>query len=137
MDRSEVPKLLQAQTLAGLKRVFEQAHLFVDSAPRARRNLREALLPVTSRGGFRGGFGDGDDPCSLILQTQANQTRLQHRGAPRMPFVAVALGLMGISMSGYSSCQLTLHYRPANHLFKGAGRTAAHLQNAHTNSPLV
>uniref|UniRef100_A0A8C5AYI6 Uncharacterized protein n=1 Tax=Gadus morhua TaxID=8049 RepID=A0A8C5AYI6_GADMO len=61
-------------------------------------------------------------PC---LFTQANQTRLQHRGAPRMPFVAVALGLMGISMSGYSSCQLTLHYRPANHLFKGAGRMAA------------
>ncbi|CAL8314527.1 unnamed protein product [Boreogadus saida] len=73
----------------------------------------------------------------VFEQTQANQTRLQHRGAPRMPFVAVALGLMGISMSGYSSCQLTLHYRPANHLFKGAGRTAAHLQNAHTDSPLV
>ena len=41
-----------AKTLAGVKRVFEQAHLFVDtSAPRARRNLREALLPVGAGGG--------------------------------------------------------------------------------------
>ena len=108
-----------AKTLAGLKRVFEHAHLFVDtSAPRARRNLRAALLPVTLRGGLRGRYGDGGDPGFLVLQTQASQTRLQCREPPRMPFVTVALGLMGISMSGYSCCQLTLHYQPANHRFK-------------------
>ncbi|XP_070705987.1 uncharacterized protein [Pempheris klunzingeri] len=52
------------------------------------------------------------------LQTQAAQTVLQSREAPVMPRMAILLGLMGIGMSGYSSRQLTLHYKPSSHLFR-------------------
>uniref|UniRef100_A0A3B5ADR2 Uncharacterized protein n=1 Tax=Stegastes partitus TaxID=144197 RepID=A0A3B5ADR2_9TELE len=45
------------------------------------------------------------------LQTQAAQTVLQNREGPAMPRMAMLLGLMGIGMSGYSSRQLTLHYK--------------------------
>uniref|UniRef100_A0A672HPI8 Uncharacterized protein n=1 Tax=Salarias fasciatus TaxID=181472 RepID=A0A672HPI8_SALFA len=50
------------------------------------------------------------------LQTQAAQTVLQSREGLVMPRVAALLGLMGVGMSGYSSRQLTLHYKPATHL---------------------
>ncbi|TKS76157.1 hypothetical protein D9C73_009681 [Collichthys lucidus] len=52
------------------------------------------------------------------LQTQAAQTVLQSREAPVMPRMAVLLGLMGVGMSGYSSRQLTQHYKPSSHLFR-------------------
>uniref|UniRef100_A0A3P8X3H7 Uncharacterized protein n=1 Tax=Cynoglossus semilaevis TaxID=244447 RepID=A0A3P8X3H7_CYNSE len=51
------------------------------------------------------------------LQTQAAQTVLQRRESPVMPRMAFLLGFMGIGMSGYSSRQLTLHYKPSSHLF--------------------
>ncbi|XP_049446927.1 uncharacterized protein zgc:193593 [Epinephelus fuscoguttatus] len=53
-----------------------------------------------------------------FLQTQATQAVLQSREGPAMPRMAVLLGLMGIGMSGYSSRQLTLNYKPASHLFR-------------------
>ncbi|CAL1586467.1 unnamed protein product [Knipowitschia caucasica] len=52
------------------------------------------------------------------LQTQAAQTVLQPRFSPLMPRTALLMGLMGIGMSGYSTRQLTLHYKPASHLFR-------------------
>ncbi|CAL8318103.1 unnamed protein product [Merluccius merluccius] len=110
------------KTIAGLKKICEQGHLFVDtSAARARRNLTDTLPSVTTSGGSCGHLrcgGGGGDPCSLLLQTQAAQTVLQRQEAPRMPRMAMLLGIMGIGMSGYSSRQLTLHYKPANHLFR-------------------
>uniref|UniRef100_A0A3B4WRN1 Uncharacterized protein n=1 Tax=Seriola lalandi dorsalis TaxID=1841481 RepID=A0A3B4WRN1_SERLL len=56
--------------------------------------------------------GCDGDLCSLF-QTQAAQTVLQSREGPAMPRMALLMGLMGIGMSGYSSRQLTLHYKPA------------------------
>ncbi|KAG7244150.1 hypothetical protein INR49_004223 [Caranx melampygus] len=52
------------------------------------------------------------------LQTQAAQTMLQSREGPAMPRMAILMGLMGIGMSGYSSRQLTLHYKPSSHLLR-------------------
>ncbi|KAL3979747.1 diacylglycerol diphosphate phosphatase / phosphatidate phosphatase [Sarotherodon galilaeus] len=52
------------------------------------------------------------------LQTQAAQTVVQSREGPATPRMAFLLGLVGIGMSGYSSRQLTLHYKPSNHLFR-------------------
>ncbi|KAK9531549.1 hypothetical protein VZT92_010968 [Zoarces viviparus] len=52
------------------------------------------------------------------LQTQAAQTVLQSREGPLMPRMAILLGFMGIGMSGYSSRQLTLNYKPSSHLFR-------------------
>ncbi|XP_053301863.1 uncharacterized protein zgc:193593 [Pleuronectes platessa] len=52
------------------------------------------------------------------LQTQAAQTVLQSRVGPAMPRMAFLLGLMGVGVSGYSSRQLTLHYKPASNLFR-------------------
>ncbi|KAK5880159.1 hypothetical protein CesoFtcFv8_023215 [Champsocephalus esox] len=52
------------------------------------------------------------------LQTQAAQTVLQSREGPAMPRMAMLLGFMGIGVSGYSSRQLTLNYKPSSHLFR-------------------
>ncbi|CAK6961947.1 hypothetical protein INR49_004223 [Scomber scombrus] len=52
------------------------------------------------------------------LQTQAAMTVLQSREGPVMGRMAVLMGLMGIGVSGYSSRQLTLHYKPSSHLFR-------------------
>ena len=112
------------KTIAGMRQVCDQGRLFKDSTTaRARRNTADtlpwSLALIGGHGcGCRGGYvGDGDDPCSLF-QTQAAQTVLQGREAPAMPRMAVLLGLMGIGMSGYSSRQLTLNYKPASHLFR-------------------
>ncbi|KAF3849874.1 hypothetical protein F7725_019593 [Dissostichus mawsoni] len=52
------------------------------------------------------------------LQTQAAQTVLQSREGPAMPRMAMLLGFMGIGVSGYSSRQLTLNYKPSSRLFR-------------------
>ncbi|KAM7367897.1 hypothetical protein PAMP_014163 [Pampus punctatissimus] len=52
------------------------------------------------------------------LQTQTAQTVLQSREGPVMQRMAILLGFMGIGMSGYSSRQLTLHYKPSSQLFR-------------------
>ncbi|KAL6095978.1 uncharacterized protein ACO6RY_09781 [Pungitius sinensis] len=52
------------------------------------------------------------------LQTQAAQTVLQNREGAVMARMATLLGFMGIGVSGYSSRQLTLNYKPAGHLFR-------------------
>lgn len=108
------------KTIAGMRQVCDQSHLFKDStAARARRNAAGTLpsSPVMiTPGGGCGGYVGGD-PCSLF-QTQAAQTMLQNREAPVMPRMAILLGLMGIGMSGYSSRQLTLHCKPSSHLFR-------------------
>ncbi|XP_054617873.1 uncharacterized protein zgc:193593 [Dunckerocampus dactyliophorus] len=52
------------------------------------------------------------------LQTQAAQTVLQSRDGPVMPRLAFLLGFMGVGVSGYSSRQLMLHYKPASRLFR-------------------
>lgn len=80
---------------------------------RVRRNAAVTLIEVSV--GCQGNIGG--DPCSLF-QTQAAQTVLQNREAPVMPCMAVLLGLMGVGMSGYSSRQLTQHYKPSSHLFR-------------------
>lgn len=103
-----------------LRQVCDQGHLFKDSkAAGARRNaagtLPRSLVMITPATGCRSYVGV--DPCSL-LQTQAAQVMLQNREAPAMPRMAYLLGLMGIGMSGYSSRQLTLHYKPSSHLFR-------------------
>lgn len=108
------------KTIAGMRQVCDQSHLFKDStAARARRSAADTLpwsLSMFAPGcGCRGYLGG--DPCSLF-QTQATQTVLQSREAPLMPHMAILLGLMGIGMSGYSSRQLTLHYKPSTHLFR-------------------
>ncbi|KAL7387881.1 hypothetical protein ABVT39_002878 [Epinephelus coioides] len=111
------------KTIAGMRQVCDQGHLFKDStAARARRNVADtlpwspsSLAMIVPGGGSRGYVGG--DPCSLF-QTQATQTVLQSREGPAMPRMAVLLGLMGIGMSGYSSRQLTLNYKPASHLFR-------------------
>lgn len=108
------------KTIAGMRQVCDQSHLFKDStAARARRNAAGTLPrspAIIAPGGGCGGYLGGD-PCSLF-QTQAAQTMLQNREAPVMPRMAVLLGLMGIGMSGYSSRQLTLHCKPSSHLFR-------------------
>ncbi|TNN68627.1 hypothetical protein EYF80_021141 [Liparis tanakae] len=50
--------------------------------------------------------------------TQAAQTMLQSREVSVMPRMAMLLGFMGIGMSGYSTRQLTLNYKPSSHLFR-------------------
>uniref|UniRef100_A0A8C6SU62 Uncharacterized protein n=1 Tax=Neogobius melanostomus TaxID=47308 RepID=A0A8C6SU62_9GOBI len=50
------------------------------------------------------------------LQTQAAQTVFQPRDSLVMPRTALFLGLMGIGLSGYSTRQLTLNYKPATTL---------------------
>lgn len=52
------------------------------------------------------------------LQTQAAASVLQSREGLVMPRMAMLLGLMGIGMSGYSSRQLTLHYKPSANLMR-------------------
>ncbi|KAL3052501.1 hypothetical protein OYC64_005110 [Pagothenia borchgrevinki] len=52
------------------------------------------------------------------LQTQAAQTVLQSREGPAMPRMAMLLGFMGIGLSGYSSRQLALNYKPSSRLFR-------------------
>ncbi|KAL6483121.1 hypothetical protein MHYP_G00079930 [Metynnis hypsauchen] len=51
------------------------------------------------------------------LQTQAVRSELQ-REKPLASRFAMLLGLMGFGMSGYSSRQLTLHYKPSPHLLR-------------------
>ncbi|KAJ3606302.1 hypothetical protein NHX12_025823 [Muraenolepis orangiensis] len=120
------------KTLAGLRKVCELGHLFVDtSAARARGNITDTWPSVTIGGGFRdgnlsgpggadgGGGGGGDgDPCSLLSQTQAAQMTLQRREAPSMPRMAMLLAMMGVGMSSYSCRQLTLHCKPAIRFLK-------------------
>ncbi|RVE55800.1 hypothetical protein OJAV_G00229670 [Oryzias javanicus] len=53
-----------------------------------------------------------------MRQTQAAQTVLQSREGPATSCMAILLGLMGVGMSGYSSRQLTLHYKPSRNLFR-------------------
>lgn len=108
------------KTIAGMRQVCDQSRLFKDStAARARRNAADTLplspAMIAPGGGCRGYVGG--DPCSLF-QTQAAQTVLQSREASVMQRMAILLGLMGIGMSGYSSRQLTLHYKPSSHLFR-------------------
>lgn len=109
------------KTIAGMRQVCDQSHLFKDSsAARARRSAADALpwsLSMIAPAGCGSRGNLGGDPCSLF-QTQATQTVLQSREAPVMPRMAILLGLMGISMSGYSSRQLTLHCKPSTHLFR-------------------
>lgn len=109
------------KTVAGLRQVCDQSHLFKDpTAAKVRRKAADALprsLAMISRAGGGCGCFVGADPCSLF-QTQAAQTVLQSRENPAMPRMAVLLGLMGIGVSGYSSRQLTLHYKPSSHLFR-------------------
>lgn len=108
------------KTIAGMRQVWDQSRLFKDSsAARARRSAADTLpwsLSMIAPGCGRRGYAGGD-PCSLF-QTQATQTVLQSREAPVMSRMAILLGLMGISMSGYSSRQLTLHCKPSTHLFR-------------------
>ncbi|CAB1435486.1 unnamed protein product [Pleuronectes platessa] len=109
-----------AKTIAGMRQACEHGQRFKDSsAARARRNLADpmpwsssALVMIRPGCGSRGG-----DPCCLF-QTQAAQTVLQSRVGPAMPRMAFLLGLMGVGVSGYSSRQLTLHYKPASNLFR-------------------
>ncbi|KAK2890162.1 hypothetical protein Q8A73_018462 [Channa argus] len=120
-----------AKTIAGMRQVFDQSHLFKDAtAARTRKNVNSpqplsssSLMTSVPGGkccGCMGGGGDGansGDPCSFF-QTQAAQTVLQSQEGPAMPRMAILLGLMGIGMSGYSSRQLALHYKPSSHLFR-------------------
>ena len=107
------------KTLAGMRQACDQSHLFKDStAARARRNAAgrppwssSSMAMIVPGSGCRG------DPCSLF-QTQAAQTVLQSREGPAMPRMAMLLGFMGIGMSGYSSRQLTLNYKPSSRLFR-------------------
>ncbi|KAL4630481.1 hypothetical protein GN956_G16215 [Arapaima gigas] len=48
------------------------------------------------------------------LQTEAARNVLQKSEDLLLSRVAVLLGLTGISMSGYSTHQLTLHYKPSS-----------------------
>lgn len=111
------------KTIAGMRQVCDQGHLFKDStAARARRSVTRphswssSSLAMIVAGDDGHGYVGGD-PCSL-LQTQATQTVLQNQEGSAMPRMAVLLGLMGIGMSGYSSRQLALHYKPSSHLFR-------------------
>ena len=110
------------KTIAGMRHASDhQGRLFKDSsAARARRSIADPLawssLEVP-RASYRASVDGGCDSCSLF-QTQAAQTMLQSREGPVMPRMAVLLGLMGVGLSGYSSRQLTLHYKPASHLFR-------------------
>ncbi|KAL7859679.1 hypothetical protein SRHO_G00148260 [Serrasalmus rhombeus] len=97
-------------------------------------SVRDTLLCV--RGGFWGVSGQGSDlrgekgsiemffrlprltPGYIrYLQTQAVRSELQ-REKPLASRFAMLLGLMGFGMSGYSSRQLTLHYKPSPHLLR-------------------
>lgn len=78
------------------------------------------LVMIMPCGGDSGFVGKDGDPCSFF-QTQAAQTVLQSREGPAMPRMAILMGLMGIGMSGYSSRQLTLHYKPSSHLLRWGG----------------
>eukprot|EP00064_Thunnus_orientalis_P011741 superscaffoldBa00001727_g11772 len=93
---------------------------------RARRNIADtlslsslSLVMIVPGGGGSGSCRsyEGCDPCSLF-QTQAAQTVLQSREGPVMQRMAILMGLMGVGMSGYSSRQLTMHYKPSSHLFR-------------------
>ena len=112
------------KTIAGMRQVCDQGHFFTDStASRARRYIANPMprspfsLVMMVPGDACHGFFGGGDPCSLF-QTQAAQTMLQSREGPATPRMAILLGLMGIGVSGYSSRQLTLHYKPSSHLFR-------------------
>ncbi|XP_034017910.1 uncharacterized protein zgc:193593 [Thalassophryne amazonica] len=100
-----VAQLFQCtNTVTGMRKVSKHSHLFKDStAATARRHFVLSLVTGDSGG------------LDSFLQTQALR---QSQDDPVMPRVTVLLGLMGISMSGYSSRQLTLHNRPSNHLFR-------------------
>lgn len=108
------------KTIAGLKQVCDQGHLFTDSTAARARRITRRIIPGDD-GGARwwrlSQLLSGGDPCSLF-QTQAAQTVVQSREGPATPRMAFLLGLVGIGMSGYSSRQLTLHYKPSNHLFR-------------------
>ena len=110
------------KTIAGMRQVCDQGHLFKDStAARARRNVADALPWSSSSSSLAmiGGYvGGGGDACCSLFQTQAAQTVLQSREGAVMPRMAILLGFMGIGLSGYSSRQLTLNYKPASHLFR-------------------
>lgn len=111
------------KTIAWMRQAWDQTDIYKDStAARTRRKLANtvlwsslSLVMMQPGVGCRGYEGDG--PCSLF-QTQAAQTVLQSREAPVMPRMAILLGFMGIGMSGYSSRQLTQHYKPSSHLFR-------------------
>lgn len=96
-----------------------------------------ALAVVVPGGAMIGCQSDcmsGEDPCSFF-QTQAAQTVLQSREGPAMPRMAFLLGLMGVGLSGYSSRQLTLHYKPSSHLFRWAGwKPNTHTARIHTQT---
>lgn len=113
------------KTIAGMRQLCDHGNLFKDStAARAKRNVAHTLpwsssslvMIVPGGGGGCRGY-EGGDPCSLF-QTQAAQAVLQSREGPVMQRMAILLGLVGIGVSGYSSRQLTLHYKPSSHLFR-------------------
>ncbi|KPP67648.1 hypothetical protein Z043_113731 [Scleropages formosus] len=51
---------------------------------------------------------------SFTWQTEAARSVLPKREDLLLPRVAMLLGLTGIGMSGYSTRQLTLHYKPSS-----------------------
>lgn len=113
------------KTIGGVRKAREQGHLLKDdTAARPKRKVAHPLpkssfplVMIMPDGGDSGFVGSDGDPCSLF-QTQAAQTVLQSREGPAMPRMAILMGLMGIGMSGYSSRQLTLHYKPSSHLLR-------------------
>lgn len=112
------------KTVAGIKHVWPRSLLKDFTAARARRKApgpqpwsSSSLAMIDPNGDCRGYMVRGGDPCSFF-QTQAAQTVLQSQEGPAMPRMAILLGFMGIGMSGYSSRQLTLHYKPSSHLFR-------------------
>lgn len=112
------------KTIAGMRRASDHGHVLMDStATRVRRHTVDPLpwspssLVTVAPGEGCPGRADVGDPCTLF-QTQAAQTVLQSREGPATPRMAVLLGLIGVGMSGYSSRQLTLHYKPSSHLFR-------------------
>lgn len=109
------------KTIAEMRLVCEEAGIFrYFMADGARRKAADAkpwslMMMIVLDDGCHG-YSDCD-LCSLF-QTQAAQTVLQSREVPVMPRMAILLGLMGVGMSGYSSRQLTLNYKPSSHLFR-------------------
>ena len=111
------------KTISGVRNLFEHGPILMDSsAGRARRKAAVLSPSVTMVAAFMGSrvfpSFTGDPSSLLTFQTQATQTVLQSREGLVMPRMAMLLGLMGIGMSGYSSRQLTLHYKPSANLMR-------------------